>query len=71
METAIIRGITYTVDEAKVTVRSVPDQRWRRRCSAPWPTPRERGHDIQNVSERPHRHSLHGAIDDLAAATTL
>jgi aspartate kinase len=26
METAIIRGITYTVDEAKVTVRSVPDQ---------------------------------------------
>jgi aspartate kinase len=26
METAIIRGVTYTTDEAKVTVRSVPDQ---------------------------------------------
>ncbi len=26
METAIIRGVTYTTDEAKVTVRAVPDQ---------------------------------------------
>jgi aspartate kinase len=26
METAIIRGVTYTTDEAKVTVRGVPDQ---------------------------------------------
>jgi aspartate kinase len=26
MESAIIRGVTYTTDEAKVTVRAVPDQ---------------------------------------------
>ena len=71
METAIIRGITYTVDEAKVTVRSVPDQPG---VAAQVFGALADAHVnvdmiIQNVSEQGHTDiSCTVPIDDLAAA---
>ena len=70
-ETAIIRGITYTVDEAKVTVRSVPDQPG---VAAQVFGALADAHVnvdmiIQNVSEQGHTDiSCTVPIDDLAAA---
>ncbi len=41
LEQPIIRAVTYTTDEAKVTVRGVPDQPGvaAQRVRARWPTP--------------------------------
>jgi aspartate kinase len=71
METAIIRGVTYATDEAKVTVRSVPDQPG---VAAHVFSALAEAHInvdmiIQNVSEQGHTDiSCTIPADDLAAA---
>ena len=40
MEQAIVSGVTYALDDAKVTIHGVPDRpAWPPTSSPPWPRP--------------------------------
>jgi len=62
MESPIIRAVTYTTDEARVTVRGVPDQPGvaAHGLRRPRRSPRERRHDHPELQRRgSHRHLVH------------